>query len=301
MIARFPDFSTIRIEHKEEINNFTFNFEPYSDSSFVNLFAWNVDNSASLSWLNGNLIIRLPDYIEKGRYVYSLIGINDLDTTVETLLSYFPLLSLVPQIVINNLKSPEKYAIAEDRDNFDYLYKIDDLASLQGSEYRKKRQKVNRTHETLKDRLELSTQTHINNALRKEMEDVLARWQVQTEQPIDRIELEGMALRRLLDHFYFFDLHITTCRIDGRLEGFSINEVLDEAFSICHFEKSITSEHDGTGSVLINHAAKSLSPLSTIVNWEQDLGIPGLKKSKLSYKPIKYHRKYWISRGEAIQ
>lgn len=298
MIGLFPNFSKLTIHHKEELTGFTRNFEPYSDFSFVNLFSWNVDGNAEIAWLNGNIVIKLPDYLERGKYIHSIIGINKMDESIARLLDYTPNLALVPQLILNNLKNPEIYAIAEDRDNFDYVYTIDGLANLLGGEYKKKRQKVNRTKEMLSDRIKTQTVTTMTKELRFEMLSLLKEWQLYTDQSPDKIELEDIALNRLFDHFYFFDLQITTCRVDNKLMGFSINEILDEAYSICHFEKTVTSEHDGIGAVLINEAAKSLAGKSAIVNWEQDLGIPGLKKSKLSYSPIKYQRKYWISKGK---
>jgi len=48
--------------------------------------------------------------------------------------------------------------------------------------------------------------------------------------------------------------------------------------------------------VLIQEAAKFLSNKSKIVNWQQDLGIEGIKKAKRAYRPIGYLRKYTISR-----
>lgn len=298
MIATFPHFTGLDIHLKDEMTGFTRNFEPYSDFSFVNLFSWNTDGTAMVSWLNSNLVIRLPDYLKKDKYVYSVIGINEIDDSIEKLLGITPRLELVPQLILNNISLPGNYAIAEDRDNFDYVYKIDDLALLPGGRYKKKRHRVNQTLDRLNGRIEASTTSTMTKELRSEMLDVLDRWQTQTDQPTEKVELEEIAINRLLDHFYFFELQITTCRIDGRMVGFSINEVLDEAYSICHFEKTITSEFVGIGAVLIQEAAKALSGKSALVNWEQDLGIPGLKKSKKSYCPIKYQRKYWISRGD---
>ncbi|CAN5126649.1 phosphatidylglycerol lysyltransferase domain-containing protein [soil metagenome] len=297
MIATFPYFSKLDIDHKEEMTTFTRNFEPYSDFSFVNLFSWNVDGTAEIAWLNDNIVIKLPDYLQKGKYIYSIIGIHNMDESIEQLLAFAPRLDLVPQFILNNLVSPEKYAIAENRDSFDYVYKVDDLAQLPGGAYKKKRHRVHQTLESLGDRLEFFTTAKMTSELRLEMLDVLKRWQVQTDQPREKIELEDIAITRLFDHFDLFELQITACRIDGKLQGFSIHEVLDEAFSICHFEKTITSEYDGIGVVLINEAAKALAGKSVLVNWEQDLGLPGLKKSKLSYCPVKYQRKYWISKG----
>ncbi len=297
MILKYPNFSPLDITTKDEIVSFTRKFEPYSDFSFVNLFSWNTDDRAGVSWLNNNLVIKLPDYLSKDKYIYSLIGVNDPDKTIERLLNDFSRLDLVPQIVIQSLRFPEKYAIAEDRGSFDYLYKLHSLAKLQGKQYKKKRNIVNSTRELLGAKLEFITIKTITPEIHEEMLEVLKNWQKHTRQHQEKIELEEVAINRLFDHFDHFNLHLTLCRLDGKLNGFSIHEVIDKNNTICHFEKSINIPYSGAGAVLINEAAQALVDKSVIVNWEQDLGLPGLKKAKSSYSPIGFQRKYWISKG----
>lgn len=297
MIRTFPDFSEITLELKDEITSFTRRFDLYADFSFVNLFCWNTDGMAGVSILNKNLIVRLPDYVYGGEHIYSILGDQDLDMSVHTVLQTVNRLDLVPETVISHLKHPEKYAIAEDRDSFDYLYYVDDLCKLSGSKLKNKRQKVSQTTKQLGRRISFQTVDSINEELCDEMMDVLKRWQIQTPQPAQHTRLEEIALKRLFENFDHFSLQITMLRLDGKLEGFSINEIISKDIGICHFEKSITKQHDGTYAILINQAAKALQGKTKVVNWEQDLGIPGLKHIKRSYAPFSFYRKYWINNG----
>ena len=299
MISHYPQFTPITIDLKDEVERHTSKFDLYSDFTFVNLFAWNTDGKAGLSWLNGNLIVNLHDYVE-GDTIYSIIGNNEIDETLITIFDDISELRLVPQIVIENLSKPEVYAIAEDRDSFDYIYNIDELSALNGSRLKNKRQKIRQTREKLGNRLSFSNEIILTDKLKSEMLDVLDGWKDQTKQPSESIALEEVALKRLFDHFDTFSLTITTMRLDNALKGFSINEIINEKQSICHFEKSLTVDHDGLYAVLINEAAKALEGKSKIVNWEQDLGIPGLKHIKRSYAPTKYHRKYIIAKPKSL-
>ncbi len=297
MISTYPEFSHLDLKTKDEVMEFTRKYEPYSDFSFINLFSWNTNEKAGIAWLNGNLVIKLPDYLTEDKFIYSLIGVNELDKTVNTLLDDCKRRDLVPQIVILLLKHPENYAIAEDRNSFDYVYQVNTLAKLNGKGFKNKRNIINNTRSLLGSKLEFTTVNTISPKLRVEMLAVFKEWQKHTSQPQSKISLEYIAINRLFDNIQHFDLHITLCRLDGKLNGFSIHEIIDEIHTICHFEKSLNHKHSGAGAVLINEAAKSLMERSEIVNWEQDLGLPGLKKAKSSYLPTGYYRKYWISRG----
>jgi hypothetical protein len=298
MIKSFPEFTKITIDLKQEISDYTKKYELYSDFSFANLFSWNTDDKAGVSWLNGNLVVKLPDYVYGGEHLYSILGHQKIDESVAEILKIAGRLDLVPEVVIGHMENPEIYAIAEDRDSFDYVYYVDKLRELNGSKLKNKRQKVQHTKNDLGDRLTFENIKKLNKALQIEMLEVLNKWQSQTPQPADHTRLEQIAINRLFDHIDHFELHTTTARIDGKLAGFTIHESIDDENYICHFEKAILDEHDGIYAVLINEAAKSLDNSGQKnVNWEQDLGIPGLKHIKRSYAPYKFQKKYWVSTG----
>lgn len=298
MISTFPVFTDITLDVKDEVIGFTKKFDLYADFSFINLFSWNTDGKAGVAWLNGSLVVKLPDYMHEGHYIYSILGDTGLDDSISDLIRRVQKLSLVPEVVIENMRAPELYAIAEDRDSFDYIYRVERLTMLDGSKLKNKRQKVKKTKEELGDHLSFDNRTVLTRDLKKELLDVYSRWQKQTTQPLEHIKLEEIALKRLFNNFdKFNNLTITTLQVHGKIEGFSINEVIDEINSICHFEKAILEKHDGLYAVLIHEAAKALAGHSEVVNWEQDLGIPGLKHIKKSYAPYKYYRKYLISKG----
>lgn len=299
MIKTFPEFTQITIDLKKEISDYTKKYELYSDFSFANLFSWNTDDKAGVSWLNGNLVVKLPDYVYGGEHLYSILGHQRIDESVEQILKIAGRLDLVPEVVIGHMEKPELYAIAEDRDSFDYVYYVEKLCDLNGSKLKNKRQKVTHTWNDLGSRLAFSNVQSLTDELKEEMLEVLKRWQKQTPQPADHTRLEEIAVNRLFNNINHFELHITTARIDGKLVGFSIHEAIDDDNYICHFEKAILDEHDGIYAVLINEAAKSLKgSTQKNVNWEQDLGIPGLKQIKRSYAPYKFQKKYWVSSGK---
>lgn len=282
---------------KEEIQLFTRRFEPYEDFSFVNLYTWDTNGTAGVAWLNDNLIVKIPNYMDDAKFSYTFIGENKLDDTVSELLDAYPRLELIPTSVVTGLSHPENYAIAEDRDSFDYMYATKDLSELGGRRLRKKRNLFNSTQKILGERIKCVTLNKLSAKQHREVEDVIEKWLQTTKQSEDDTRFEKIALKRLMDAFEKLDLWVTLCYIDNTLNGFSVHEIVSKQYAICHFEKSTNQDHPGINATLIKEAAMFLSDKSNTVNWQQDLGIEGLRKAKRAYGPKYYLRKYWISRG----
>lgn len=297
MISHFPDFTPINMKLKEEIQLFTRRFDPYEDFSFVNLYTWDTNGKAGVAWLNNNLVIKIPNYTDRTKFSYTFIGLSRLDETVSKLLDTFPRLELIPTFIVSGLLQPDKYAIAEDRDNFDYMYEVKALAELSGRQLRKKRNLFNTAQKTVGKRVECKTVNKLNPEILNDIEAVIAKWLKITKQSQDDTAFEEIALKRLVGAFGELDLWATLCYVDNTLNGFSVHEIVSEEYAICHFEKSLNQELVGINTILIKESALFLSDKSTIVNWQQDLGIEGLRKAKRAYAPSYYLKKYWISRG----
>ena len=82
--------------------------------------------------------------------------------------------------------------------------------------------------------------------------------------------------------------------IDGHLVGFTIGQIVNNGkLAIVHFEKADTS-YTGAYPSLNNHFAKNYLFAVELINREEDMGIEGLRKAKLSYQPIKIGNKFCI-------
>lgn len=293
MIATFPQFSSLDFLHRDEVQAITAKYASYSDFNFVSLYAWNVDGSTSISLLNDNLVICLPDYMDS-HPVYSILGTMQADNSLAQLLTVTDRLELVPSVFVKSLKDTDSYIITESRDNFDYMYELSSIAALVGGELKKKRNKLNRVQKALGQRLSTSTVTKV--AKPELLLLLFEHWAVQNHKPEESIKAEAEALRRILYRTEELGLLVTDLSIDDELCGFSINELLPRQSSITHFEKTLLPHEDIPVYMthlaideLIKHGARK-------VNWEQDLGIPGLRQAKMSYRPSGFLKKYTISK-----
>lgn len=178
------------------------------------------------------------------------------------------------------------YVVEEDRDNFDYLYRREDLADLSGRKYHKKRNMIkafinNYTYEEVP-----ITKARIEDALA-----VLEAWKEEKGEEGDyEAAREALILchtLRLKGYLYY---------VDGRPAAYTLGEPVARGrmFAV-HFEKAL-SGYKGIYQ-FINHAfAVTLPKHYRYINREQDLGLPGLRQAKMSYHPCGFVRKYKVTK-----
>jgi len=293
-ISNFPNFTKLGIEHKPVIDAINLQFEPYSDFTFVNLFTWSLEGCTEVAIHNGNLVVRLPDYIS-GEMIYSLLGNTKVDESVEAIFTLTDHLSLVPEVVIASMSRSSDYVITEDRNSDDYIYEISALSNMQGLDFKKKRNKVNRFVRAYGDAITAETINDVDAYTAQEIRVLFEDWARACGKNRAEYKAEQMAIDRLLLNLDELHLEIMIVRIYDKIRAFSINEILTNGYAVCHFEKALPVHEDlyafiihYTAQVLDTHGVKK-------VNWEQDLGLPGLRQAKTSYKPIGFLRKYSIA------
>ncbi|MEI8338848.1 MAG: phosphatidylglycerol lysyltransferase domain-containing protein [bacterium] len=297
MIAKYPKFSKLSIEIKAVITKYSKNFEPYSDFNFTSLLAWDTDGKTEVSDLNGNLIIKLPDYTT-GKTIYSILGNNNVSQSIDTLLEKTAEINLVPEVVIEQITDAKKLRVRQDRDNFDYIYSVGRLARMSGKDYKKKRNKANTFFKAHSD-IELVVKNHkkLTPESVKQIIELDKSWSKQTNQPAKDAKFERQAIKNILDNFSKLNCFITTIHLNDSLQAFSINEIIDQKYAICHFEKALKIHHQHIYAFLVREVAKVIHAYGCqFVNWEQDLGIAGIRKSKMSYNPTKMLKKYTVSK-----
>lgn len=294
MIATYPNFSKLSISLKKDIEEITKTFLPYSDFNFTSLFSWDIDNKTEVSLLNDNLVVRLQDYLDSSKMVTSILGRNLIDDTLKKCLEDFGELQLIPAATVEKIKNRDFFEVEESRDNFDYIYRTSDIAHFAGSEFKKKRNKSNRVEVEYGEKLITHPSEKVSLEAIKELIDVFRHWVNENHKTDDDSEAENRAIIKLLTNADFLDLVIVELRHNHQLVAFSINEKINGSFAICHFEKAVRL-HEDIYPYLVNRVALELEKQGcAFLNWEQDLGLPGLRQSKSSYEPYGFLRKYTV-------
>lgn len=102
---------------------------------------------------------------------------------------------------------------------------------------------------------------------------------------------EGCAVRRGLKHFEVLGFFGLALYADGRLCAFTYGEPLGKEGFCIHAEKA-DADLRGAYPMINREFAKRLPPHVRWINREDDAGDEGLKKAKMSYRPMLLLKKY---------
>ena len=299
MIPQFPQFKSIEVDDRKAVESHTHRFLPYSDFNFTSLWAWDTNGERKMSELNSNLVVRFTDYRTHEPFL-SFLGTGEPEQTARTLIEFCraeglpQILRLMPEDSIGGLLSGD-FQIDEDIDNFDYVYSIPDLASLQGNSYMSKRGRANKFKRTFPEaHPEVIDLT--DKALQVGIQEIIDIWERKkiADGKSYEVEHERAAVRRLCETADSHSLSAMAVSLRGKMIAFSLEEILPEQYTICHFWKA-DSSHPGIFDFLMQEKARHLQTQGALyMNYEQDLGIPTLRTAKHSFRPVKFLKKYNI-------
>lgn len=300
MIAKFPKFEKLSFQHKDEIESFVKQFPHYSDYNFTSLYAYNTNEEIEVSLLDDSLIVLFSDYLTGEKFL-SFLGSNNVVQTTHKLLSHSKQLGILPQlkliphtVVISDKKLIDEFEVVEDQDSFDYLLSIQDLLHLKGDTYRSKRNFINRFHKRYPQKRIEQLNLH-STKVQKVIIDLFYLWEKQQNKSRKETDTELRALTRLLNKATQLNLSAVGIYNGDILIAFSIDEVIHDRHAMIHFEKA-NIDFVGVYQVLKQETARHLADLECEhINYEQDLGIEGLRKAKRSWRsPSVFLKKYII-------
>ncbi len=174
---------------------------------------------------------------------------------------------------------PGKFDFVRSPENQDYIYLSEELITLPGKKFHAKRNHISRFFRTYSD----VSFTPITDSNKEDALEVSRLWC--SENGVDCKEgSEHCALEEALDNMDYLKMRGAVLYVEKNPVAMALgSEISSEVFDI-NFEKAVRA-YDGVYSVICNEFAKTLSDYKYI-NREEDMGIEGLRKSKLSYNPV---------------
>lgn len=291
------DFHRLKFSQKEAYEQLLFSCPPRGcEYSFVNQTVWGRQQAA---FLHGCVAFFAHFY---GRSVYPYpIGSGDRRAVIEEILKDAKERG-IPCRITNMTDAdraelerwfPGKFHLRSDRDGADYVYAIDDLADLRGRKFQKKRNHVNRFRTEHPD-FQVVPLTVCNMALAQHMINDWFATRMRQDPEGDYL-LENIALARSCQNYSALGLDGILLMDGGRVLAVTMGSRLSlDTFDI-HFEKA-REDVEGAYTAVNCEFARYLRlkyPDVKFLDREDDMGLEGLRKAKLSYNPHHLVGKHW--------
>jgi hypothetical protein len=289
------DFLPVTLEDKHIFDKFYEKYPPpHSDYVFTTLISWIEYANYKFAKINDNLII-MTDQKNARRY-RPPIGkfrkniFNDVIELAKKEDSDYPL-ELI-DIRSKNLISHHypQIELRKNRDYFDYIYLSSDLAELRGSKYSKIRNRLNKFVKNFNYTIEKITEDNMS-----EINIFLKRWCLWKDCDSDiLLENEKKAILYSMGHFFDLDLSGVVLRINDNIEAIAVYEMMNTNTVLVHYEKG-SPYYDGVYKAINAETAKLVRNEAKFINREPDMGIPGLRKAKMSYRPHHFNEVFHIA------
>ena len=295
LIPLFPVFAGIDCKYYEEIQKVLRVEQPeISEHSLGFFYGYRESLKLSVSRLNNNLILK--GFYAGHNLIVSPAGRNKTLDTFRACADYIKAelktgrIGAIPKATAMELAGANAgFNLIEDRDDFDYIYNVQELINLSGKKFHAKKNLVNNFRKKYSYTYKLLDSSLVPECLK--LQEKWCDLKGCKENPSKNAE-EIMALE-LLNNFSHWDLFGGALLIDGKVQAFTILEQLNQNTAVGHVEKANT-EYKGIYQALNQFTAEKLLSKYAFVNREQDVGEPGLRKAKLSYNPVHFAEKYFI-------
>ncbi len=257
------------------------------DLNVANICSWQFLYHTEWAVVEGMLVLR---FVLDGRVTYMKpLGRGDLRRVLRLLMAdaralgdTLRLACVCPcaqAVMEESMAGAFTYTV--DRDKSDYLYLRERLVTLTGKKLQPKRNHISKFKRLYPDyEYRPLTPDLVDDCIRLGEE-----WCLTSDSGMLRaMQAEQRMIRYALGHMA--ELHIVggTLWVEGRMVAFTFGSRINgEAFDVC-VEKADTS-YEGAYAMINNEFVSRLPEDITYINREEDLGLEGLRKAKMSYYP----------------
>lgn len=282
------EYKRISLEDKDIFQKYLKkDFFYISDISFGNLFIWHKAREIAYAIVEGCLVIQTT-YENKTPFYFFPIGEGDKTSCIESLIQDCALKNQklefhsLEEKNVNFLKENFTFNFSLNRDRSDYVYDIRELIELSGRKYHKKKNHLNQFLQNYPD----FTYTSINKDNKNKVIEVWKKWfEKNSDNLTEGLMNENIGIIDALSHYESLDLKGGFISVDNEIIAFSFGEIINEEMAVIHIEKANFNYH---GAYQIINQQLLLNEFSDLkyANREEDLGIEGLRKAKMSYNPV---------------
>jgi uncharacterized protein len=289
-IPLYPSFRPLEKTDKSLFDQ-AFRLDPpeISEYTFTNLYAWRTIYAFQISQLEGFII--LSSQAEQARpKFYDPIGTGDKKQVIEKIAAETGSVFVrLPESTVRLLTADRRFTLEHDPDNSDYLFKVEDLVQLKGKKYDGKRNLIKKFKSTYRYEYTRLAQEELQECLAFE-----EQWcMIKDCDGVKSLDQERQAFHQMLSGCSSLGLVAAGIRVDGKICALALAEKLNPQTLVLHILKAhpeMAGLYQTINREFLAHEASGYA----YVNMEQDLGIEGLRKAKLSYHPAAMVKKYTL-------
>lgn len=302
----------VSLESRDKLQEYlkAFRYET-SGLTFSSLYMWRDINMFSFEEIGDYLCICGTSHLELGEDIIlpfmvaplTKTGYYDRDSLRETVLKAKEkfeevgqpfTMRLIPSSILEELKKAfgDRLIIEDDRANYDYVYEKEALIHLRGRSLHSKKNHLNFFNNNYKYQYYKMTSDMSEDAMRF-IREFNSKKQIPPHE-MELLKMEERAMKNVFENIEAGGYQGGVIYIDGKIEALSVGSIMNDNTAVVHIEKGNT-EYRGIYQAINTEYCKHLPEEITLVNREEDMGLPGLRKAKLSYKPVKLLDKYIIS------
>ncbi len=284
------EFKKVTIEDIDIYREYMKNNKEFScENSFVNLLVWQSAYNNMIAIDGGQLFIK-SGFADRQSFRLPIGG--DINEGIRKIEEYCgnetPLFWIQQGENFSKLNEEfrEKYEMTEFRDASDYIYLREKLATLSGKKYHSKRNHINSFSKKFDWHYEEISSENI-----KAVKECADRWYKENTDKRDKfLDCEQNGVNLILDNMERLGVLGGAIFVDSKAVAFTLGSPISSDVFDVHIEKALSDYAEGY-TVINNEFAKRLTNYKYL-NREDDMGLEGLRKAKLSYKPEILLKKY---------
>lgn len=285
MIEEYPEFSPLSLEQRPVLHpRFQRLAEGMSELTFAGMYLFRAAHDYQISRADEDVFVIAGRDAEP--FFISPFALPS-EEILNSLFDRYRTMKAVSESQAQQLSGMGR-RVWEDRENFDYLYAREKLATLSGRQLHRKKNLVNLFLRNNQCIVKPLLEEYSGDALA-----ILERWKSQQERPGDyaaaREAIENMETLQLCGEIFYAGEEAVAYALG--------EEVSQGRMFVIHFEKAVLKkEYTGIYQYVNQAFVATLPERYELVNREQDLGEPGLRRAKESYRPVGFVKKYRASR-----
>ena len=285
------DFRRAELEDKEIISHyFNHHTSRSCERTFANVYLWSRQYPVTWAIVEGALVFKSQD--ETGlAYAYPAGEPDHVKHALEVMMKYseergypFSMYNVTPEN-FEQLEAwyPGRFQIEYNRDFADYVYETEKLATLAGKKLHGKRNHINKFKKVYEGRwsYERMSKDNLEDCFQMQL-----HWRADNgcdDDPEKRGEL--CVTQNALRLFEELELTGGVLRVDGEVVAFTIGERICSDTFVVHIEKAY-ADVEGAYTMINQQFVEHECMDYLYVNREEDTGAEGLRKAKLSYRPV---------------